>query len=691
MPPPSSGLGELGTRAVSPGLWKFLLILTSLYALAVAQPIFQMLSAYPEFFVIRGLGPLGVVLFAFACVLLPPLPFLLLRLAVQKLGSGFRIWVERVFLAIPIALFVLYAVGREMRILIAGWTLPVIALAVGLVAIEIALRAEVLKSFLLFLSPACLILPVLFLVDNPILLPPAAGGDRLAALGAREEISPAEIPVILVVFDEFSLQSLLDGNQDIDRHRFPGFSSLAEISTWYRDTLAASQRTISAVPAILTGKYPEPDQLPNAGSHPDNLFSAIGPGRLRVAGEIRTRLCPVGCTSPVPELLEQGNVLLAEDLGIAYLHLVTPQPFLKRLPAIDRDWGGFAGRIQRDSTSYHGRFEAFMSTIRSDNGAAFYFEHSHLPHRPHEYSPSGFDYLGFGPDPQELRQEHPTAMEQNYRRYLVQVEHVDRLVAELLAHLRETGTLDPSLLIVTADHGPRYLKVPGVAHDGRTSAAEWMRVPLFVKMPGQTSGVIDDRPASSVDVAPTILEALGILDQLKEKRGWGFDGLPLSQVGPDRQRATCFGDERIRIPQNLEADFDAVLKWKLETFGDGSSPEALYQRGSPRPDLIGVPRDELPRAEFDGELLIDGSDDNTDRVVFEPASGRAPLLVAGKILHSRDEPTEEAPNIAILVDGTTRATARTYPLVNGERQFEVLLPEDALRVGENFIEALPVP
>ena len=37
-----------------------------------------------------------------------------------------------------------------------------------------------------------------------------------------------------------------------------------------------------------------------------------------------------------------------------------------------------------------------------------------------------------------------------------------------------------------------------------------MSVPLFIKLPGQTEGRIDDRNVESVDILPTIADVLGI-------------------------------------------------------------------------------------------------------------------------------------------------------------------------------------
>ena len=64
------------------------------------------------------------------------------------------------------------------------------------------------------------------------------------------------IPVVLIVFDEFSGITLMNERGEIDESRFPQFARLAKNSTWYRNATTVSPRTDIAVPAILSGQYP---------------------------------------------------------------------------------------------------------------------------------------------------------------------------------------------------------------------------------------------------------------------------------------------------------------------------------------------------------------------------------------------------------------------------------------------------
>ena len=77
-----------------------------------------------------------------------------------------------------------------------------------------------------------------------------------------------------------------------------------------------------------------------------------------------------------------------------------------------------------------------------------------------------------------------------------------------------------------ADHGDAftpggYLREPsGDNHD------EIFRVPMIIKAPGQSVGEIDDRPAQTVDLLPTLVDLLGV------QTDWTFDGVALRPSGP---------------------------------------------------------------------------------------------------------------------------------------------------------------
>lgn len=86
---------------------------------------------------------------------------------------------------------------------------------------------------------------------------------------------------------------------------------------------------------------------------------------------------------------------------------------------------------------------------------------------------------------------------------------VDRSLGRLLRHLGARGLLARTLVIVTSDHGEEFWDHGSCEHV-KTVYNELIHVPLFVRGPGIDAG-LESRPvAASIDIAPTITEALGV-------------------------------------------------------------------------------------------------------------------------------------------------------------------------------------
>ncbi|MCB1058182.1 MAG: sulfatase-like hydrolase/transferase, partial [Acidobacteria bacterium] len=477
-----------GTSPGRPSLPAFALHLVTLYALAVAQPLFSLLAKNPEFFAARDLGRGAVIGLTLALILLPPLPAVLVGAAARRLGSTrLQQLCDALLVAAPTALLVLYAGRGSTSPLASGplalATAPLVALAFAWLYQR---RAEV-RLFVSYLSIAVLAVPAVFLfgvwpLGAPEAPAPVAPGPAAASVPL---IPTAPKTIVLIVFDEMSGQSLLDAEHRIDAARFPNLAALAATSSWYRNATAASDATVTAVPAILTGRKPRIAQLATLAYHPDNLFTRLG-GRYQViAREYLTHLCPGDCNgpneAPPPADTSVSSLrLLAEDLGIVYLHLVVPRPYDQRLPPVGSDWSGFAGTQRYD---YPRDFRSFLATLKS-GPPTLYVLHTHLPHQPYEYLPSGKSYQLSAPllrpDPRAYRGQ----IEMVYRRYLLQLGLVDRLVGELIDQLRSERLFDQSLLIVTADHGPRYVRRSAFAKGGDPADAY---TPIYLRGPGDSA------------------------------------------------------------------------------------------------------------------------------------------------------------------------------------------------------------
>jgi N-acetylglucosamine-6-sulfatase len=97
---------------------------------------------------------------------------------------------------------------------------------------------------------------------------------------------------------------------------------------------------------------------------------------------------------------------------------------------------------------------------------------------------------------------------ENYRQRLESLLAVDEAVAALVAALRETGELDRTLIIFTADNG--FFHGEHRVPSGKVLLYEpSIRVPLILRGPGVPRGGRVGELAANVDLAPTIVEATG--------------------------------------------------------------------------------------------------------------------------------------------------------------------------------------
>lgn len=96
-------------------------------------------------------------------------------------------------------------------------------------------------------------------------------------------------------------------------------------------------------------------------------------------------------------------------------------------------------------------------------------------------------------------------------KYDGEILYVDHLVGELLGELEETGELEDTLIIVTADHGEEFLEHGWLMHASFQLYPELIHVPLILALDGVVEeGRVRNGLVETIDVAPTILEIIGV-------------------------------------------------------------------------------------------------------------------------------------------------------------------------------------
>jgi arylsulfatase A-like enzyme len=125
---------------------------------------------------------------------------------------------------------------------------------------------------------------------------------------------------------------------------------------------------------------------------------------------------------------------------------------------------------------------------------------------------------------------------------------VDEQIGRLLQFLSQRGVYDQTLIIVTGDHGECLGEHRHFQHDEMWE--EVIRVPLLIKRPGQTEAQVLKDNYRLLDLAPTVLDLVGV-GPGPEMQGRSFLGPLLG--GPEQGRPVFV------TRTNPEADLAAVV------------------------------------------------------------------------------------------------------------------------------------
>jgi arylsulfatase A-like enzyme len=109
-----------------------------------------------------------------------------------------------------------------------------------------------------------------------------------------------------------------------------------------------------------------------------------------------------------------------------------------------------------------------------------------------------------------LRKRDPGPAEREWirRLYRAEVRWVDAAVGSLIAELKRSGHYEDTLVVLLSDHGEELWDHGGVGH-GHTLYEELLRVPLLVKLPGESRRGEIGAPVSTASLAATLLDLAG--------------------------------------------------------------------------------------------------------------------------------------------------------------------------------------
>jgi hypothetical protein len=682
--------------ALRDALWAYL-GLAVLWTFAVAQPLFDLLKDNPEFFAARGSSGFDIISWSVLLVVVPPALLLAVELLIGLAGDQARRIAHLVLIAGLAALIAAQALKKSIDA--SDTVLIVLSVAIGLGLAALYATADPVRSFLRVLSPVPLIFLVLFLFTNPIsklAFPDEAHARTIGGVNSA--------PIVVVLLDELPTNTLIGDHDQIDVKRYPGFGELARNATWFRNAYTVYDSTERAQPAIMDGNWPSKDKLPTSSDHPNSIFALFGKThRLNVSEEATSVCSQELCHDQrLDESYFSRMKSMTDDLGLVWLHVVSPPDIETKLNSVSENWGNFGGASETKpdlgsnaserstranlNGGRQARFEEWIQAIRPGGRPSLNFKHTLLPHVPWQYLPDSRRYRRQANDP------IPGLSNQSYKwtsqlnvliqRHFLQTGFADLELQRLWKHLKDEGMWDKSLIVVAADHGVAFPHARERRRLTRQNAAEIAPVPLLIKAPGQKSAKVNHAWVSTIDILPTIFDILNLNPRVH------MDGRSAYSNEVKRSRTLKImlrgSFKELDIP---EADFvrerQKIIERDHALFGTGSDGPGRIYRIGPNQDLLGKSPEQASLEPLDVDLAYAGDYKNVDL-----KSPFIPSFVVGRVKNGGDGGRQ----IAVAVNGEIVGVGETFTLAVGDEGelVGVMVPPDSFKQGSNDVRVYQV-
>jgi arylsulfatase A-like enzyme/Flp pilus assembly protein TadD len=306
----------------------------------------------------------------------------------------------------------------------------------------------------------------------------------------------ADANVILITIDTLRADHLeCYGYRGI---RTPAINQLSADGVRFEQDISQAPLTLPSHCSILTGMWP------NSTGVRDQAGFTLSPDKPRLAAVLRT--------AGIQTAAFVGSSILNTETGLGQGF----DAYTNVSPAI----GGAPGAEGLERRGDQVIADGLRWIETPGRGRFFAWIHLFDPHTP--YSP-----------PEPYRTEYKTSP------YDGEIAFVDSQIGRLCSELRAKSLYDKTLIVITSDHG-EGLGEHGEESHGFFLYDSTLRVPLIVKFPeSQWKGRVVSEQVRGIDLAPTILDALGILAPLRMQ---GRTLMKLASGKPSASPAVAFSE-----------------------------------------------------------------------------------------------------------------------------------------------------
>jgi arylsulfatase A-like enzyme len=302
--------------------------------------------------------------------------------------------------------------------------------------------------------------------------------------------------VVIVLVDTLRADRLGSaGNRD---GLTPFLDELASRGTVFRNAYAASSWTIPSVASLFTSRYP-------------SQHRAIAHNYVLMESEITLaeQLQAAGYLT----VAAAANVGISKERGFAQGFSRWSEQGFARTATADKLRGE---TLRRRALGLMQK-----ACMPSTETPCLLYIHYMEPHAPYDPPAARYPALPVPIDAAGVRAANTklklkdgttlTAADVDVLRALYdqEVAELDDQVRGLFEALAAQHFLDDAIVVITADHGEEFKEHGGVSH-GTALYGETVRVPLIIQAPGNVGGRVVEEAVSLIDVAPTLLQLVGL-------------------------------------------------------------------------------------------------------------------------------------------------------------------------------------
>ena len=200
---------------------------------------------------------------------------------------------------------------------------------------------------------------------------------------------------------------------------------------------------------------------------------------------------------------------------------VTEGGFMSASLGFDRGFDHFYDESTSAETGVDKLIELLDKNVEKDS-PVFALYHTYAVHSP--FTPpeayrgmfGGFDTTleATGNFPAQFEKRVTTLSEDDLRfvraMYDAGIRHADDVLRDLFSRLSDRSFSDNMMVILTSDHGEALGEHGNLMHGMPSLHDEIIKVPLIIVAGKPSTGTIDDRMASTVDIVPTMLNYAGL-------------------------------------------------------------------------------------------------------------------------------------------------------------------------------------